>query len=101
MSAVLELADVVRRYPQADGSELTVLDSVNLTVEAGETVSVAGRSGSGKSTLLHVAAGIEVPSEGTVRLGGKSWPASPIRSAAGCAAGSWGSSSSSSISCPT
>ena len=71
MSPVLELADVVRRYPQADGSELTVLDSVNLTVEAGETVSVAGRSGSGKSTLLHVAAGIEVPSEGTVRLGGR------------------------------
>ena len=71
MSAVLELADVVRRYPQADGSELTVLDSVNLRVEAGETVSVAGRSGSGKSTLLHVAAGIEVPSEGTVRLGAR------------------------------
>ena len=71
MSAVLELADVVRRYPQADGSELTVLDSVNLTVEAGETVSIAGRSGSGKSTLLHVAAGIEVPSAGTVRLGDK------------------------------
>ena len=71
MSPVLELADVVRRYPQADGSELTVLDSVGLTIEPGETVSVAGRSGSGKSTLLHVAAGIEVPSAGTVRLGGQ------------------------------
>ena len=71
MSPVLELADVVRRYPQADGSELTVLDTVSLTVQAGETVSVAGRSGSGKSTLLHLAAGIETPSQGTVRLGGR------------------------------
>ncbi len=71
MSPVLELSDVVRRYPQADGSELTVLDPVSLKIESGETVSVAGRSGSGKSTLLHIAAGIETPSEGTVRLGGQ------------------------------
>ena len=71
MSPVLELADVVRRYPQADGSELTVLDSISLTIRPGETVSVAGRSGSGKSTLLHLAAGIETPTRGTVRLGGK------------------------------
>ncbi|MYB33300.1 MAG: ABC transporter ATP-binding protein [Acidobacteria bacterium] len=71
MSPVLELDRVVRRYTQADGSELTVLDSVSLGIGKGETVSVAGRSGSGKSTLLHIAAGIEIPSEGTVRLGEK------------------------------
>ena len=71
MSPVLELADVVQRYPQADGSELTVLDSVSLRIAPGETVSIAGRSGSGKSTLLHIAAGIETPSRGAVRLGGK------------------------------
>ena len=71
MSPVLELDRVVRRYPQADGSELTVLDSVSLGIRSGETASVAGRSGSGKSTLLHIAAGIENPSEGTVRLGAK------------------------------
>jgi len=69
MSPVLELDRVVRRYTQADGSELTILDSVSLGIGKGETVSVAGRSGSGKSTLLHIAAGIEIPSEGTVRLG--------------------------------
>ena len=71
MSPVLELADVVRRYPQADGSELTVLDSVSLRIESGATVAIAGRSGSGKSTLLHIAAGIETPSEGSVHLGGQ------------------------------
>ncbi len=71
MIPVLELSEVVRRYPQADGSELTILDTVSLAIDEGETVSVAGRSGSGKSTLLHIAAGIETPSEGTVRLGGQ------------------------------
>ena len=71
MSPVLELDRIVRRYSQADGSELTVVDSVSLKIESGETVSVAGRSGSGKSTLLHIAAGIETPSEGRVRLGGQ------------------------------
>ncbi len=71
MTPVLELREVTRRYSQADGSELTVLDSVSLAIEPGEIVSIAGRSGSGKSTLLHVAAGIELPSEGAVRLGGR------------------------------
>ena len=70
MSPVLELDRIVRRYPQADGSELTVLEAASLRIDAGETVSVQGRSGSGKSTLLHIAAGIETPSEGAVRLQG-------------------------------
>ncbi len=68
---ILELLDVTKRHPQADGSAMTVLEGVRLALAAGETASVAGRSGSGKSTLLHLAAGIEVPSRGRVRLCGK------------------------------
>ncbi len=69
MNPVLELSGVTRRYRQADGSESTVLDSVDLRIGGGEAVSVAGRSGSGKSTLLHIAGGIEAPNRGSVRLG--------------------------------
>ena len=68
---VLSLEGVARHYREADGSRLVVLDGVDLAVRGGETVSVVGRSGSGKSTLLHLAAGIELPSAGNVRLGGR------------------------------
>ncbi len=68
---ILELEAVTKRHPQADGSELTVLDEASLSVAAADTVSITGRSGSGKSTLLHLAAGIETPSAGRVILAGE------------------------------
>ncbi len=68
---VVALDQVAKRFPQADGSELSVLQNATLAIGPGDTVSVAGPSGSGKSTLLHLAAGIEIPTEGTVRLLGQ------------------------------
>ena len=47
-----------------------VLRNAELTVGAGEVVSLLGPSGSGKSTLLRVVAGIIVPDRGTVRIDG-------------------------------
>jgi putative ABC transport system ATP-binding protein len=46
------------------------LDDVNLELEAGEIVCVAGPSGSGKSTLLHLVAGLDTPTEGRIELCG-------------------------------
>ena len=45
-----------------------VLRGVNISVQRGEFVSIIGQSGSGKSTLLSLMAGLDVPSQGTVRL---------------------------------
>jgi NitT/TauT family transport system ATP-binding protein len=59
----------------------TAVRDVNLTVAAGEFVSVVGPTGCGKSTLLNVAAGLLAPSSGDVHVFGA--PLAGINSRAG------------------
>jgi ABC-type lipoprotein export system ATPase subunit len=68
---VLSLLEVSRRYALEGGQVHEALAGVSLDVGAGRAVSLVGRSGSGKSTLLHLAAGIDTPSAGRVRLLGR------------------------------
>src|SRR5919108_1298397 len=66
---LLQLEGVVKRYRRG-AEEVVALAGVDLAVKAGEAVAVVGPSGSGKSTLLHLAGGLDVPDEGTVRVDG-------------------------------
>ncbi|MEV4537467.1 ABC transporter ATP-binding protein [Asanoa sp. NPDC049518] len=68
MTAVLELIDVRKVYPGPPPVES--LRGVTVTVRGGELVAVLGPSGSGKTTLLNLAAGLDRPSTGSVRIAG-------------------------------
>ncbi|WP_010621055.1 ABC transporter ATP-binding protein [Paucilactobacillus suebicus] len=47
---------------------VTALTDVNLSVNAGEFISIIGPSGSGKSTFLTIAGGLQSPSRGTIKI---------------------------------
>jgi putative ABC transport system ATP-binding protein len=66
---VLCLENAGRTYPGTPPVES--LRGIDLTVHAGEMVAVAGPSGSGKTTLLNLAAGLDRPTTGSVRLVGQ------------------------------
>lgn len=53
------------------GSHVTVLNDLNLTVQAKERVSIIGPSGSGKTTLLLILTGLESADEGQIQIAGK------------------------------
>jgi lipoprotein-releasing system ATP-binding protein len=68
--AALELRGVRRIFKQA-GTELRVLNGVDLVLYPGEVVALVGPSGAGKSTLLHIAGLLERPDGGAVLIGGE------------------------------
>src|SRR3984885_247799 len=67
---LLQLSQVALTLPSAAGP-VAILRGVDFSVAAGERVAVVGPSGSGKSSLIAVAAGLEQPSAGSVRLFGE------------------------------
>lgn len=68
--AHIEINDVSHRFG-LEGKSLPVLDRISLDVQPGEFVAILGPSGCGKSTLLRLAAGLEVPSLGSILSDGE------------------------------
>ncbi len=65
MKPIIELKQVYKDYPQADGPQ-TVLHGIDLEIQSGEFVAIVGPSGNGKSTLLNLLTGIDHPSRGEI-----------------------------------
>jgi putative ABC transport system ATP-binding protein len=66
---MLEARGLGKTYRSARGP-LTVLSGIDFTLAAGESLAIVGPSGSGKTTLLGLCAGLDAPSEGTMRAAG-------------------------------
>lgn len=69
MTAVLELLDARKVYPGVP--PVVPVAGVNLTIHSGELVAIVGPSGSGKTTLLNLAAGLDRPTSGSIRIAGQ------------------------------
>lgn len=69
---LIEVKDLTVRYNIArTGKTLTAVENVNLSVRAGEFVTVLGPSGCGKTTVMNVIAGLVEATEGTVLFDGE------------------------------
>lgn len=71
---MIALHGVSKSYKQS----APVLDDINITIKAGEFVSVVGQSGAGKTTLVKLLIAEERPSKGRIELGG--WDITDIKS---------------------
>lgn len=67
--SAIEIQAVSKRYV-VESQSLPVLESVSLTIEAGEFVSIVGASGCGKSTLLRLLVGLDDRYQGEIRVNG-------------------------------
>src|SRR5689334_8618245 len=65
--AAIEIRNLAKQFPRGT----LALDGVSLEVADAELLVVVGPSGSGKTTLLRLIAGLEEPTAGSIRLGGK------------------------------
>ena len=70
MNPLLRLKQVSKSFHQGS-LKIDVLHRLDLSVQAGEIVSILGQSGSGKSTLLSLLAGLDHPEMGTVEVKGE------------------------------
>lgn len=68
MEAIVKAVGLKKYYGKGEAL-VKALDGVDLEIERGKFTAVIGSSGSGKSTLLNMLGGLDVPSEGSVRIG--------------------------------
>ncbi|HMK55334.1 MAG TPA: ABC transporter ATP-binding protein [Dissulfurispiraceae bacterium] len=67
--ALIEVQNVTKIYPLGD-VPLVALDSISLSVENGEFISIMGPSGSGKSTFMNILGCLDKPTNGSYLLDG-------------------------------
>ena len=67
---VYQLSSVSKAFPEQKGP-VRILEDINFSVRAGESVAIVGASGCGKTTLLHMMAGLDTPTGGEIVFRGR------------------------------
>jgi putative ABC transport system ATP-binding protein len=67
--ALIEIKNVTKQYTSG-GDIVEALRGVDISIEAGEFITIMGQSGSGKSTLLSVLGGMNHPTSGEIEMAG-------------------------------
>lgn len=67
---MLKVSNVTRAF-NSNGTKVTAVDDVSFTVSDGTFASIIGKSGSGKSTLLALLGALDVPTSGSIEVGGE------------------------------
>lgn len=67
---VIEIRNLSKKYSNSRNVEVMALRHVNLNIEKGRFVAIVGPSGSGKSTLLHLIGGLDMATEGNIKVDG-------------------------------
>ena len=71
--SVLQVLNVAHGFQDQSGNRLSVLESLNIEINSGDSVAIMGPSGAGKSTLLSLLAGLDVPESGEIRFQGNAF----------------------------
>jgi putative ABC transport system ATP-binding protein len=69
-SSIISVEHVFKSVSDSTGT-LSILRDIHFALAGRETAAIVGASGSGKSTLLSIIAGLDTPTQGTVRLAGQ------------------------------
>lgn len=70
-SPAIEVHEVSKSFPDADGNRFKALDGVSFSIPKGSLCVVSGQNGSGKSLLMNIIAGLEKPASGYVETASK------------------------------
>ena len=70
-AAAIDVQDVSLTYTSGSGQQVTALENVSCSIEAGKFVVLIGPSGCGKSSLLMMMAGLRAPTQGRIDIMGR------------------------------
>ncbi len=71
MASIIEVKNLTKKYSGRSGKDLTAVNDISFSVEAGETFGILGPNGAGKTTTLEMIEGLKQPTSGTIILDGK------------------------------